>query len=81
MNDYAYLVEEKHITHFSSIMTASTTQSTLRPPEVNMFYWKIIIWIAYMYMGVDHVSTSCSIAKRNGSVCNTVTLTASESTK
>ena len=54
-------------------------QSTLRPPEVNMFYRKIRICIAYM--GVDHVRTSCSVAKRNGGVCNTVTLTASESAR
>ena len=44
-----------------------------------MFYRKIRICIAYM--GVDHVRTSCSVAKRNGSVCNTVTLTASESAR
>ena len=54
-------------------------QSTLRSPEVSMFYRKIIICIAYMR--VDHVHTSCSVAKRNDSVCNTVTLIASKSTK
>ena len=54
-------------------------QSTLRPPEVNMFYRNIRICIAYM--GVDHVRTSCLVTKRNGSVFNTVTLTASLSTR
>ena len=44
-----------------------------------MFYRKIIISIAYM--GVDQVRTSCLVAKRNESVCNTVTWTASESTR
>ena len=45
-----------------------------------MFYGKIIICIAYMI--VDHVRTSCSVAKkRNGSVCNTATLTVSESAR
>ena len=56
-----------------------SVQSTLRPPEVNMFYRNIRICIAYM--GVDHVRTSCLVAKRNGSVFNTVTLTASLSTR
>ena len=58
---------------------ASCKQSTLRSPEVNMFYRNIRICIAYM--GVDHVHTSCLVAKRNGSVFNTVTLTASLSTR
>ena len=44
-----------------------------------MFYRKIRICIACM--GVDHVRTSCSVEKINYSVCNTVTLTASESAR
>ena len=38
-------------------------QSTLRPPEVHMFYRKIIC-IVY-YMGVGYVRTACCLTKNN----------------
>ena len=47
-------------------------QSTLRPPEVHMFYQKIGICI--VYMGVSHMHTTCRLPKNNcltyGIYCN-----------
>ena len=50
-----------------------TLQSTLRPPEVHMFYRKIEICI--VYMGVGHVRTACCLIKNNCLTCSAVTFT------